>query len=65
MHPGIVADTIAGIESAVGHMAQNAKTDLLTLKREFTVSIIIARCFQTGGGSTRSTRSIEWQHGSR
>lgn len=53
MHPGIVADTIAGIESAGGQVAQNGKTDLLTVNREFTVSVVIVRRFQTSGGSTR------------
>ncbi|MFZ4382894.1 MAG: recombinase family protein [Sandarakinorhabdus sp.] len=53
MHPDIVADTIAGLESAGGHVAQNAKTDLLTVNREFTVSIVIVRRFQTSSGSTR------------
>ena len=53
MHSGIVAETIAGIEAAGGQVAQDAKTDLLTVNREFTVSLIIVRCFQTSGGSTR------------
>ena len=53
MHSGIVAETIAGIEAAGGQVAQDAKTDLPTVNREFTASIIIVRRFQTSAGSTR------------
>ena len=52
-HSGIVAETIAGIEAAGGQFAQDAKTDLLTVNRELTASIIIVRRFQTSAGSTR------------
>jgi DNA invertase Pin-like site-specific DNA recombinase len=53
MHPGVMADTIAGIESAGGDVVQNPATDILTINGEFTASLIIVRCCATGAGSLR------------
>lgn len=53
LHPAIVAEMIAGVEAAGGHVAQDATTDLLTINQEFTASIVIVRCFQTSAGSLR------------
>jgi DNA invertase Pin-like site-specific DNA recombinase len=53
MHPGIVAETLAGIERAGGHVVQDPATDILTINREFTVSVVIVRCRQTDAGSLR------------
>lgn len=53
MHPGVVASIIAGIERAGGSIEVESATDLLRINNEFTVSITIARCFQTAGGSNR------------
>lgn len=53
MHPQIVADTIAGIETAGGAVIQDPQTDLLTINAEFTASIVIVRCRQTQAGSLR------------
>jgi hypothetical protein len=53
MHPGVVADTIAGIEAAGGRIAQDPMTELLTVNEEFTVSIVIVRCRETPTGALR------------
>ena len=53
MHPGIVADTIAAIESLGGSVGCDDKTDLLSINGEFTASIVISRCFHTPAGSSR------------
>ena len=52
-YPTVVAETIAGIESAGGRVSQNPTTDLLTINGEFTASIVIIRCRQTPAGSSR------------
>jgi DNA invertase Pin-like site-specific DNA recombinase len=53
LHPAIVAEMITGIEAAGGCVSQDAASDLLTINREFTASIVIVRCFQTDAGSLR------------
>jgi DNA invertase Pin-like site-specific DNA recombinase len=53
MHPDVVADTIAGILSAGGNVAQDPATDILTINREFTASVAIVRCLHTNAGSLR------------
>jgi DNA invertase Pin-like site-specific DNA recombinase len=53
MHPGAVAETIAGIERAGGTVAESPTADLLTINREFTVSIVLVRCRETEAGSLR------------
>lgn len=53
MHPDIVADIIAGTERAGGTVDIDPETELLRINGEFSVSITIARCFQTAGGSNR------------
>ena len=53
MHPGIVKETVAGIEAAAGWATTDPETDLLTVNGEFTVSIVIVRCRETTGGSLR------------
>ena len=53
MHAGIVADAIAEIESIGGTISKDPATDLLTVNREFTASIVISRCRQTKAGSRR------------
>ena len=53
LYPTIVAETIAGVEAAGGQVAQDSATDLLTVNQEFTASIVIMRCFQTGAGALR------------
>lgn len=53
MHPKIVADAVAGIRQAGGVVEQDAKSDLLTINREFTASVVVVRCFTTPTGSRR------------
>jgi hypothetical protein len=53
MHPGIVADAVVGIQRAGGQVAQDPATDILTINGEFTASIVIVRCRETGAGSLR------------
>lgn len=53
MYPGVVADTIAGIEAAGGRVVQDQAIDILTINEEFTASVVIVRCRQTAAGSLR------------
>jgi DNA invertase Pin-like site-specific DNA recombinase len=53
MHPQIVTNVIAGIESAGGSVVQDLATDLLTINGEFTASIVVVRCQATAAGSLR------------
>ncbi len=53
LHPSIVADAMAGIGRAGGHVEQDATTDLLRINDEFTTSVVVVRCFQTSAGSMR------------
>lgn len=53
LHPGIVADTIAAIEAEGGAVARDPATDLLTINGEFSASLVIVRCFETGAGALR------------
>jgi DNA invertase Pin-like site-specific DNA recombinase len=53
MHPGIIASTVAEIERLGGQVDRDPRTDLITINREFTASLVIARCQQTNAGSSR------------
>ena len=53
LYPQIVADTLTGIQLAGGHVEQDTTTDLLTINREFTASIVVVRCRATSAGSLR------------
>jgi DNA invertase Pin-like site-specific DNA recombinase len=53
LHPNIVAETVAEIQRAGGHVIQDKATDLLTINGEFTASIVIVRCRETAAGSRR------------
>jgi DNA invertase Pin-like site-specific DNA recombinase len=53
MYPQVVGDTIAGIVKAGGEALQDPDTDLIRINREFTASIVLARCRQTPAGSLR------------
>lgn len=52
-HPTIVKDIIEGVLRTGGSAIQNLGNDLLTINDEFTISIVIARCTTTKGGSRR------------
>ena len=53
LHPDIVAHAISGIEDAGGDVERNPNTDLLTINKEFTASLVIVRCHETSAGSLR------------
>jgi hypothetical protein len=53
MHPGVIASAIAGIEEAGGRVMRDPVSDLLTINREFRVSVTIVRCRETQAGSLR------------
>jgi DNA invertase Pin-like site-specific DNA recombinase len=53
LHPSLVQSVLDGIAGVGGHVVQDLTTDLLTINREFTASIVIVRCFQTYAGSSR------------
>lgn len=53
MHPDIVAGVIAGIESVGARVEHDHPTGLLHVNGEFTVSVVLARCRATKGGSRR------------
>jgi hypothetical protein len=49
----VLKDVISGINASGGSVVQNPLTDLLTINREFTAAIVIARCKLTTAGSSR------------
>ena len=53
MYPAIIQSVVDGIIGAGGAVACDPSTDLMTVNREFTASLVIARCFQTGAGNMR------------
>lgn len=53
MHPAIVAEALSGLSHAGGFATQDSATDLLTINREFTASIVVVRCFRTTAGPLR------------
>lgn len=53
MHPEIVSDTVSQIEKIGGEVEQDDESDLLLINDEFTASIVLSRCRQTGAGSMR------------
>lgn len=52
-YPTVVASTIEEIRKIGGEVEQDNGTDLLTVNREFTASIVISRCRETVSGSLR------------
>jgi len=53
LHAEVVTDTITTIEGLGGRIFRSPATDLLNVNREFTASVVIARCQQTPAGSLR------------
>jgi len=53
MHKEVVNDVIHQIEDLGGFVEKDNRTDLLTINGEFSVSIVVARCWQTKAGSLR------------
>jgi len=53
MYPSIFQVVLDGIERIGGTVARDPTTDLLTINREFTASVVVVRCFQTSVGTRR------------
>ena len=53
MHPEVVADTERRIADMGGAVLRDPATDLLTVNREFTISLVLARCQQLDNGRRR------------
>ena len=53
LHPDILAGIMSGIEQTGGSVVRDQETDLLRINGEFSVSVTIARCFQTSAGGNR------------
>lgn len=53
MHPEIVNDTVSQIEQIGGQVERDDETDMLLINDEYTASIVLSRCRQTGAGSMR------------
>jgi len=52
LHPSVVTAVISGISRAGGHI-EAQPNGLLNVNDEFTLSVVIARCRMTSGGSSR------------
>lgn len=53
LYPAVFEGVIAGVARAGGAAERDPDTDLLTINREFTTSVIIVRCFETAAGTLR------------
>jgi hypothetical protein len=57
IHAEIIEDTVGGIEQVGGQVGgqvqHDTKTGFLTINHEFSASVVIARCTQTGAGAYR------------
>jgi len=53
LHPTVISETINQIERSGGQVEKDPKSDILEINREFTASIVIARCLKTIAGSLR------------
>lgn len=53
MHPGIIAQAETEIARVGGHVVRDPATDLLLVNREFTVSVVLARCIVPASGRSR------------
>ena len=53
LHSDVIRDIITGIEAAGGDVSHGHQADILTINGEFSISIVIARCMQTGAGAYR------------
>ena len=62
IHSGIIHETVGGIEQIGGHIQQDAKSGLLTINHEFSASVVIARCTQTGAGAYRWNIRLDTGH---
>lgn len=52
-HPGVLQVLMAGIEAVGGTVRIDPENDLMHINEEFSVMLVIARCFATTAGSLR------------
>lgn len=53
VYADVITETIENIENVGGVIQRDADTDLLTINREFTVSLVVVRAQMTPGGALR------------
>jgi DNA invertase Pin-like site-specific DNA recombinase len=53
MHPDVMSSVVSKIKGAGGRVTVDSATDLMTVNQEFSLSLVIVRCFQTNGHSLR------------
>ncbi len=53
LHPEVLEEVMVALKSSGSGVWQDSKTDRVTVNEEFTLSIVIARCFQTPTGLLR------------
>lgn len=53
LHPGVLSGILDGLRGAGCHVIVDPNTGLLSVNDEITLSVVIARCRRTGGGSFR------------
>ena len=53
LHPGVLSEILGRLRGAGCQLHTDLETDLITVNRELTISVVIARCRQTPGGSYR------------
>jgi DNA invertase Pin-like site-specific DNA recombinase len=53
LQPEIVAEAVTQIGEVGGRVEQDQRTQILTVNREFTVALSIARCHETAAGTLR------------
>lgn len=62
MHSDIIRDTVSGVEAVGGQVNCDPQSGILTINEEFTASIVIARCMQTGAGAFRWNIRLDSRH---
>lgn len=62
VYADIIRDTISGVEAVGGEVDRDPQSDILIINEEFTVSIVIVRCLQTGAGASRWNIRLDTGH---
>lgn len=62
VYSDIIRDTISGVEAVGGQADHDLQSDILNINEEFTISIVIARCMQTGAGAFRWNIRLDTGH---
>ena len=62
VYSDIIRDTISGVEAVGGQAGRDLQSDILNINEEFTISIVIARCMQTGAGAFRWNIRLDTGH---